>query len=565
MFIPTTAAEVSARGWDSLDVILVSGDTYIDSAYNGSAVIGHHLITEGFRVGIICQPDTDSDRDILRLGTPRLFWSVSSGCVDSMVANYTPTNKFRKDDDFTPGGLNTRRPDRACIAYSNLIRRYSKGVPIVLGGIEASLRRIVHYDAWSDSLRRSVLFDAKADMITYGMAELSNAELARALRDGKDWHDIRGICYISKEPREGYDVIPSFEDCKYDTKQFIRAFRTFYRNCDPVTAKGLCQGHGDRFLVQNPPQRLLTSEELDRIYEYDYEDAVHPYYAKDGIVKAMDTIKNSITSHRGCYGECSFCAIAVHQGRTVVSRSPDSIVREAERITSRPGFNGYIYDVGGPTANMYAIECRKKLKEGACQDRRCLYPRPCPSLKIDHSPQIELLGRIKSIPGVKKVFVTSGIRHDMVIADREHGQDYVDCIVRDHVSGQLKLAPEHVNSEVLALMGKPGPNVLLDFKDMFDESNERQGKRQFLTYYFMAAHPGCGNRSMDELGRFAHSELHTNPEQIQIFTPTPSTVSTLMYYTRRDLNDTRNVWSEHVPQLKQKQKDLVNRRKTNER
>ncbi len=560
MFIPTTPEEVSQMGWDALDVVLVSGDTYIDSSYNGSAVIGHFLMSEGFRVGIICQPDVKTDADIMRLGEPELFWSVSSGCVDSMVANYTPTNKFRRDDDFTPGGLNNRRPDRACIAYSNLIKRYSKGKPIVLGGIEASLRRVVHYDAWSDSLRRSLIFDAKADAITYGMAELSNLELARCLRDGKDWHSVRGVSYIGKEVPEGYIEIPSFEDCRYDSKLFNRAFRDFYENCDPVTARGLAQKHGDRYLVQNPPQRLLTTEELDRVYSFDYENAVHPYYAKDGVVKAMDTIKSSITSHRGCYGECSFCAIAVHQGRTVVSRSEESIIAEARRITESPNFNGYIYDVGGPTANMYGIECRKKLEKGACTDRKCLFPTPCPSLRIDHARQMALLQKLSALPGVKKVFVTSGIRYDMIVYDRKNGQGYVDLIVRDHVSGQLKIAPEHVNEDVLKLMGKPGPNVLLDFKDMFDESNRRQGKKQFLTYYFIAAHPGCGNRSMEELGRFAHTELKTNPEQIQIFTPTPSTVSTLMYYTRRDYADRRNVWSEHVPQLKQKQKDLVNRR-----
>ncbi|MCQ2084554.1 MAG: YgiQ family radical SAM protein [archaeon] len=561
MFIPTTPEEVSKRGWKGLDVILVSGDTYIDSSYNGSAVIGHYLISKGFRVGIICQPDTKSDKDIMRLGVPELFWSVSGGCVDSMVANYTPTNKFRKDDDFTPGGINNRRPDRACIAYSNLIKRFSKGKPIILGGIEASLRRVVHYDAWSDSLRRSVIFDAKADAITYGMAELSNLELAQCMRDGKDWHQVRGITYIAKEAPADYLELPSYDECVYDTKKFSYAYRRFYENCDPVTAQGLCQKNGDRYAIQNPPQRLLTPEELDEVHSLPYENRVHPYYAKDGIVKAMDTIKNSITILRGCYGECSFCAIAVHQGRTVVSRTEESILEEAKRITQQPGFNGYIYDVGGPTANMYGIECQKKLKSGACNDKKCLFPVPCPSLKIDHARQMALLEKIKALPGVKKVFVTSGIRYDMVVYDKKNGQGYVDMIVKDHVSGQLKIAPEHVSSEVLNLMNKPGPNVLLDFKDMFDESNKRQGKKQFLTYYFIAAHPGCGNRSMEELGRFAHTELKTNPEQVQIFTPTPSTVSTLMYYTRRDYHDRRNVWSEHVPQLKQKQKDLVNRRR----
>ncbi|MCQ2070458.1 MAG: YgiQ family radical SAM protein [archaeon] len=557
MFIPTTMAEVMKRGWDALDVILVSGDTYIDSSYNGSAVIGHYLIDHGFRVGIICQPDIKSDRDILRLGTPELFWSVSAGCVDSMVANYTPTNKFRKDDDFTPGGLNNRRPDRACIAYSNLIKRFAKGKPIVLGGIEASLRRVVHYDAWSDSLRRCILFDAKADAITFGMSELSNLELAERIRDGRDWKDVRGICYIGKEVPEGYLTMPSYEECLEDRSAFSEAFRMFYENCDPINGHGLAQGHAGRFAVLNPAQRHLTPEELDAVHEMDFENRVHPYYAKDGVVKAMDTIKNSVTAHRGCYGECSFCAIAVHQGRTVVSRSEDSILKEVRRIASAPGFNGIIYDVGGPTANMYGIDCKRKCTKGACRDRKCLYPRPCPSLPLDHTRQIGLLERIKAVPKVKKVFIASGIRYDMIVFDREHGQEYTDVLVKDHVSGQLKIAPEHIADEVLQLMGKPSSNVLLDFKDMFDESNRRQGKRQFLTYYFIAAHPGCGNRSMEELSRFAREELHTNPEQVQIFTPTPSTVSTLMYYTRRDYLDRRNIWSEHVVQLKQKQKDIV--------
>lgn len=557
MFMPTTAAEVKERGWSGLDVILISGDTYLDSSYNGSAVIGHWLIAHGFRVGIIAQPATLDAEDITRLGEPKLFWSVSAGCVDSLVANYTPTLKRRQDDDFTPGGANVRRPDRACIAYANLIRRYSKGKPVVLGGIEASLRRIAHYDYWTDKVRRSILFDAKADAITYGMAELANLELAECLRDGKDWHSIRGLCYAAHTAPEGYLELPSFECSAANPKAFGEAFRGFYENCDPITAKGLYQAHGDRLLVQNPPQRLLTTAELDRIYELDYEDRVHPLYAADGIVKAVDTVKNSLTSHRGCYGECSFCAIAVHQGRTVVSRSEESLVREVKRFTTRPGFNGIIYDVGGPTANMYGIECTKKIREGACRDRKCLYPRPCRSLGLDHTRQVQLLDRLTKIPGVRKVFVTSGLRYDMVIFDEKAGQRYLDCLVASHVSGQLKIAPEHISSEVLALMGKPGPNVLLDFKDMYEESCRRQHKDQYLTYYLMAAAPGCGERDMHELDRFVHNELKTNPEQVQIFTPTPSTVATLEYWTRRDYLDRRNVWSEHVMQRKQAQKDLI--------
>ncbi|UAL08391.1 MAG: YgiQ family radical SAM protein [Candidatus Methanogranum gryphiswaldense] len=560
MFIPTTTEEVKKRGWKSLDIIIVSGDTYIDSSYNGASIIGHYLIDHGFKVGIICQPDMSSEIDISRLGQPDLFWSVTAGCVDSMVANYTPTNKFRKDDDFTPGGENNRRPDRACIAYTNLIKKYCKGKPIVLGGIEASLRRIAHYDVWSDSVRRSILLDAKADVITYGMAELSNLELACAIRDNKEWKEIKGICYMSSEKPKDFIELPSYEEAsvkKDKNHDFVTMFRIFYENCDPVTAKGLVQPHANRFLVQNPPQRSLKPVELDAIYSSDYENVVHPYYAKQGHVKAVETIKNSITTHRGCYGECSFCAIAVHQGRTVVSRTEGSIISEARTIASSPNFNGIIYDVGGPTANMYGIECEKKATHGACKDKRCLYPKPCQNLPLNHKRQIDLLEKLSSIPNVKKVFVTSGVRYDMIVYDGISGGKYLDCIVKDHISGQMKIAPEHTSKKILDLMGKPDSNVLLDFKDMFDDSNERSGKQQFLTYYLMAAHPGCHMGDMEELNRFIHSELKTNPEQVQIFTPTPSTLATMMYHTHRNINDTEDIRVEHSMQMKQRQKDII--------
>lgn len=560
MFIPTTPEEVSQRGWKSLDIILVSGDTYIDSSYNGSAVIGHYLIDNGFKVGIICQPNLADGADITRLGVPELFWSVSGGCVDSMVANYTPSNKFRKEDDFTPGGENNRRPDRACIAYTNLIKKHCKGKPIVLGGIEASLRRIAHYDFWSDSVRRSILLDSKADIITYGMAERSNLQLANALRDGRDWKDIPGICYMSSEKPAGFIGLPSYEkvSAKVDkSPDFVSMFATFYDNCDPLTAKGLFQMYSGRYLVHNPPQKPLNVSDLDAVYSSDYENTVHPYYAKQGHVKAIETIKNSVTTHRGCYGQCNFCAISVHQGRTVISRSEDSIIGEVKKIASKRDFNGIIYDLGGPTANMYGIECQKKLATGSCKDKRCLYPQPCTHMNIDHGRQIELLNRVSAVEGVKKVFVTSGVRYDMVVHDRCNGRNYLDCLVKDHISGQMKIAPEHTVKRVLDFMGKPDSNVLLDFKDMFDESNSRFGKNQFLTYYLMAAHPGCYMSDMEELEEFIHTELKTNPEQVQVFTPTPSTLSTMMYYTRRDINDTKDVKAEHSMQMKHKQKDVL--------
>ena len=399
MFLPTTREEMQRLGWDALDVILVSGDSYIDSPYIGVAVIGKMLVKAGFRVGIIAQP---GEQDIGRLGEPRLFWGVTAGSVDSMVANYTALKKRRKSDDYTPGGVNNRRPDRASIVYANWIRRFSKqnnvgahcmrpasgmcpptegarsaplqARPIVLGGIEASLRRVPHYDYWDDKVRRSLLFDAKADFILYGMAEKSTLEFAKALRDGNDPREIRGLCYIAKEKRDGYIELPAFETVAQDKNAFIEMFHTFYRNTDPVSAKGLCQQHADRWLVQNPPPLSEAQDELDAVYALDYERAQHPFYERQGPVKALETIRFSIATHRGCYGECNFCAIGVHEGRTIRSRSPRSIVREAEQLTKHPLFNGNIHDLGGPTANMYGFECDHKLRHGACPKKRYIFP-----------------------------------------------------------------------------------------------------------------------------------------------------------------------------------------------
>lgn len=565
MFLPTTMEEVKKLGWNYLDIILISGDTYIDSSYNGSALIGKWLYKHGFKVGIIAQPDINSDVDIKRLGEPKLYWAVSAGCVDSMVANYTATKKKRRSDDFTPGGENTKRPDRASIAYTNLIKRYFKNseAPIVLGGIEASLRRITHYDYWSNNLRRPLIFDAKADILSYGMGEKSMLELARAIRDKKDWRDIRGLSYISKEAKEGYLELPSYENCVKDKKEFIKAFETFYHNCDSILAKGLYQKCGDRYLIQNPPSENFLTRELDAIYSMDFERDVHPYYKKMGEVRALDTIKTSVTTHRGCYGECNFCAIAIHQGRTVISRTEDSIVDEVKEITKMRKFKGNIADVGGPTANMYQVECKKKLKFGACQDRRCLYPQKCPALKIDHSKQVDLLKRLKSIDKIKKIFIASGIRYDMILDDKKCGQMYMEEIIKDHVSGQMKIAPEHTEDKVLSLMGKQGKAPLKEFKEKFYEINKKLGKKQFLTYYLIAAHPGCNEKDMLDLKRFASAELRVNPEQVQIFTPTPSTYSTLMYYTEMDPFTGKKLFVEKDNGKKQKQKDILIPRENN--
>lgn len=546
-------------GWDSLDVLLISGDTYLDTSYNGSALVGKWLVKHGFRVGIIAQPEIDSPVDITRLGEPNLFFAVSGGCVDSMVANYTATKKRRQQDDFTPGGINNKRPDRAVLVYSNMIRRFFKGTDkkIVISGIESSLRRITHYDYWTNKLRKPILFDAKADILSYGMGEMSMLQLARALKNGEDWKNIRGLCYISKEDKEEYLKLPSHQECLDSKDIFAEAFHNFYLNCDPITAKGLVQKCDDRYMIQNPPSLTYSEKEMDNIYSMEFARDVHPYYKQMGAVKALDTIKYSVTTHRGCYGECNFCAIAIHQGRTVMSRSQDSIVNEVKEISNIPKFHGNIADVGGPTANMYGVECKKKLKLGSCPDRRCLYPKKCPSLIINHNAQIELLRKLKTIPKIKKIFIASGIRYDMILDDNKCGQAYLKELVKDHISGQMKIAPEHTEDSILSLMGKDGKSCLNEFKNRFYKLNEKLGKKQFLTYYLIAAHPGCREKEMMDLKKYASKELRVNPEQVQIFTPTPSTYSTLMYYIEKDPFTGKKLFVEKDNGRKQKQKDIV--------
>ncbi|MEW6410987.1 MAG: YgiQ family radical SAM protein [Candidatus Zixiibacteriota bacterium] len=560
-FLPTTKHELKRLGWDQLDIILITGDSYIDSPYIGVAIIGRYLVKHGYRVGVIAQPDISSDKDITRLGQPRLFWGVSGGSVDSMVANYTAVKKRRKSDDFTPGDVNNRRPDRAVIVYSNLIRKHFKNTaPIVLGGVEASLRRIAHFDYWSDSIRRSILFDAKADGLLYGMAEKATFELANSIRGGKDWRDLRGLCHISNECPEGYIQLPSFDDVQSSKSKFTEMFHAFYRNNDPITAKGLCQLTDTRYLVQNPPAEHLTQDELDEIYEMDFARDLHPFYRKDGKVKALETIRFSLTSHRGCYGECGFCSIAVHQGQTVTWRSENSIAREAEKFKNHPEFKGIISDVGGPTANMYGFECRKKLKQGCCDDNRCLFPALCPVMKPDHSSQMKLLQRLSEIRGVKRVFVASGIRYDLVLEDKKFGRKYLDRLVSQHTSGQLKVAPEHTEDKILRLMGKPDKKSLLRFNRMFGESSKNTGKKQYLTYYLIAAHPGCTDDDMKRLKKFTSEKLKINPEQVQVFTPLPSTYSALMYYTERDPFTGKRIFVEKDLRAKARQKDIVTRK-----
>ena len=558
MFIPTTKEELEKLNWQQLDIILISGDTYIDTPYSGIAIVGKILINEGYKVGIISQPDVNSDIDITRLGEPKLYWGIGAGLVDSMVANYTATKKFRNGDDFTPGGVNNRRPDRAIMAYTNLVRRYFKNtVPIVIGGIEASLRRIVHFDFWSNKVRKSILFDAKADVLVYGMAEKSIVELTDTIKNNGDIKTIQGICYISKEPVNGYIELPSFDECKNDKRQFINSFHLFYHNNEPITSKGLYQKHDTRYLIQNPPQDNMTESEIDKVYDLKYERDVHPYYKKQGEVKALQTIQFSVTTHHGCYGECNFCAISVHQGQTIRSRSQESITKEIEEFKNHKDFKGTLNDVGGATANMYGFECGKKLKKGVCADIACTSTTVCPILKPDHSNQIELLGKIRKIPHIKKAFVNSGIRYDLINEDKKHGAQYLKTLVDHHISGQMKVAPEHTEDKILRLMGKPNKEALLNFKSDFDNLNKKSGKKQFLTYYLIAAHPGSEIKDMESLKEFTNKELKLNPEQVQVFIPTPSTYSTLMYYTEMDPWSRKPIFIEKDPLKKQKQKDIV--------
>nr|WP_321265714.1 YgiQ family radical SAM protein [uncultured Sulfurimonas sp.] len=558
-FLPTTKEEMDALGWDQCDVILVSGDAYIDSPFIGVAMVGRMLERLGYRVGMIGQPDIKSDIDIKRLGEPRLYWGVSGGSVDSMVSNYTATKKFRNTDDYTPGGKNDKRPDRALSVYCNLIRRYFKDtVPLVIGGIEASLRRVSHYDYWQNKLKKPILFDSKADILIYGMGEIALEQLTKAIENSSEYRDIRGVSYISKEPKHEYVQLPSHQECLDDKEKYIDLFDRFYDNNDPISAKGLCQPVDNRFLIQNPPCDYLDEQEMDANSNLPFTRELHPYYAKMGKVKCLETIKFSIMTHHGCWGECNFCAIGVHQGRTIRTRTEENILQEAKEFNKYKDYKGIISDVGGPTANMYGYECGKKLKKGTCDDIRCVdAERLCKVMHVNHGRNINLLRKVREVEGVRKAFVASGVRYDLITADKQHGYSYLKEMVEHHISGQMKVAPEHTQQHVLELMGKPGKETLVDFKKMYDKLNKESGKQQFLTYYLIAAHPGCEEKDMHELKRFTTDELKMNPEQAQVFTPTPSTYSAVMYYTELDPKTRKKIFVEKDTKKKEKQKSIV--------
>lgn len=554
MFLPVSIEEVKKLGWDYIDVIIVTGDAYIDSPFSGTAVIGKYLLKHGFRVAVISQPDIESDKDITIFGEPRLFWGVNAGCVDSLVANYTATGKPRKMCDFTPNGINNKRPDRASIVYTGLIRRYYKNTkPIVLGGIEASLRRIAHYDFKTDKIRRSILFDSKADYIIYGMGEVPVLEFASALNNDENVKNIKGLCYISKEIGENSIVLPSYEEAASDKKLFHKMFKIFSDNSQAQSAGTLVQKTGDRFLIQNPPA-FYNDEILDEISDIQFERAVHPKI--EGRVKALETIKTSVISHRGCFGGCSFCAIAVHQGRQVISRSINSIEKEIKSIVNMKGFNGIISDIGGPTGNMYMMKCKKMEKYGACNHKSCLYPEVCKGMNIDHKPLITLLEKVSSISGIKKVFATSGIRADLAVNDKINGKKYIEEITKKHVSGQLKMAPESADEKVLNAMKKPNNQSFLEFCSIYKEYCKKYKKNQFISCYFIAAHPGESEKEAVNTHKFIEKYLDFSPEQVQIFTPTPSTWATCAYYTGLDENGNK-IYIEKQLNKKEKYKEII--------
>ena len=547
-FLPLSKKEAFELDIDQPDIVLVSGDAYIDHPSFGVALMGRVLWDAGYSVGIIAQPDWKSDHDFIEMGEPRLFFGISSGNLDSMVNNYTPGLKRRKRDVYSPGGVPSR-PDRSSIVYSNKIHSLFPKTPIILGGLEASLRRFAHYDYWSDSVRQSLLADAPADLMVFGMGELQTCEVAKRLDQNEPIQDIKDVpgTAIKEEVRfwkanRGGDhiVIPSYKEVSGDKKKYAEAFRIHYHEQDPFQGRPIVQPHPKTVVIQNKPARPLSTEELDRIYELPYSRDTHPSYRQP--VPALEPVKFSITSHRGCFGSCSFCALTHHQGRIVQSRSIESIMREASGLTKMRGFKGIISDVGGPTANMYGISCPNWRKCGACKDKFCF---DCPTINIDHKFQVDLLRRLRSVPGVKKIFISSGIRHDLLIKDRS---GYLKELCEHHISGHLKIAPEHVSSAVTKCMHKPPVRILNAFRDLFAEAIRDLGKEQYLLPYFMSGHPGCTIKDMIELAEYIRDHrMYT--EQVQDFIPTPMTISSTMYHAGIDPFTMKPI---HVPKGREK-------------
>ena len=559
-FLPITREEMKERGWDQVDFVYVSGDAYVDHPSFGHAIITRLLESRGYRVGIIAQPDWRKPESVQVFGEPRLGFLVSAGNMDSMVNHYSVSKKRRKTDAYTPGGEMGKRPDYACVVYGNLIRQTYKKTPIILGGIEASLRRMAHYDYWSDKLKRSVLLDSGADVISYGMGEHSIIELAEALDAGIPVEDITyiaGTVVKAKSLDSIYDaeILPSFEDLKADKMNYARSFYTQYLNTDAFNGKRLVEPYSEHlYVVQNPPATPLTQMEMDDVYSLPYQRTYHPSYEAKGGVPAIKEIKFSLISNRGCFGGCSFCALTFHQGRIVQVRSHESLIEEAKEITKDKDFKGYIHDVGGPTANFRHPSCKKQMEHGVCKTRQCLFPSPCKNLDADHRDYVSLLRKLRDIAKVKKVFIRSGIRFDYLLADKK--QEFLRELCEYHVSGQLKVAPEHVAGPVLSLMGKPEHKVYEEFTRQFYKMNEKIGKEQYLVPYLMSSHPGSTLKEAVELAEYCR-DLGYMPEQVQDFYPTPSTLSTCMYYTGVDPRTMQKVYVPKSPHEKAMQRALI--------
>lgn len=557
-FLVTERADMEARGWAELDFVLISGDAYVDHPSFAPAVIGRYLESKGYRVGIIAQPDWNDVNAFKKLGKPRLASLVTAGNLDSMLNKFTAAKKIRREDDYSPGGEAGHRPDRATLVYSNRMKEAFRDVPLIIGGIEASLRRFGHYDYWSDTVRRSILVDSKADVLIYGMGELQIIELAEALdqnRFEESLPNIRGICYMSKEiPSIECVACPSFEEIKADKMAFADAFRIQYDEQDPFYGRPIVQKHGDRYVVQNVPALPLTQEQMDAAYDLPYTRKWHPSYDDKGGVPALSEVQFSLVSQRGCFGSCSFCAITNHQGRIIQNRSHQSLIDEAKLMINMDGFKGYIHDVGGPTANFRHLACDKQAVFGACKGRTCAAPEPCENLNTNHDDYIALLRKLRKLKGVKKVFVRSGLRYDYVLAD--NNKAFVKELCQYHVSGQLKVAPEHVSKRVTTMMGKAGKEEFLTFKKWFEEANRELGKKQYLVPYFMSSHPGCTLEDAIELAEFLRDQ-HMYPEQVQDFIPTPGSLSTCMYYTGINPLDGKPVYVAKKGRDKAKQRALM--------
>ena len=559
-YLPVCREDMDRCGWDACDFVYVSGDAYVDHPSFGPAIISRLLEARGYKVGIIAQPDWKNPESIQILGKPRLGFLVSAGNMDSMVNHYSVSKKRRQQDSYPPGGVMGKRPDYATVVYCNLIRSVYKDAAIIVGGIEASLRRLAHYDYWSNKLKRSILLDSQADLISYGMGEHSIVEIADALNSGIDIKDITFIDGTVFKTRNldivyDYKMLPDYQELKDDKRVYAKSFFVQYSNTDPVLGKRLVEPYyGKEFVVQNPPAKPLTQEEMDEVYALPYMRNYHPCYEAEGGIPAIREIKFSLISNRGCFGACSFCALTFHQGRIIQARSHESLVEEAKLLTEEPDFKGYIHDVGGPTANFRFPACEKQLTKGACPNRQCLFPEPCKNIRADHSDYISLLRKLRAIPKVKKVFIRSGIRFDYVLADKNRA--FLRELCEYHVSGQLKVAPEHVADAVLKRMGKPKNSVYMQFVKEYKEMNKKIGKEQYLVPYLMSSHPGSTLKEAVELAEYLR-DLGYMPEQVQDFYPTPSTLSTCMYYTGLDPRTMEEVYTPHNPHEKAMQRALI--------